>query len=389
MKIAQLTYLYEPSIGGVESHVKNLSEQLVKKGHVVDVITSDFYALDGLKRIETKKEIINRVSVHRLSGKVSKRKNFNAQNVEMEGLSEFLSTNKYDIVHCHSIPSRHFEAAYKEYSNTSTKIFATPHFSPDDLVRTFKTRLTPWYWRLSVIPKLKKINKIFSVSPSEKGEFIRLTGISAEKFVVAPNAVNLYEMDSILASESEGFKAKYDIKGKMVLFIGRIVHTKGIDLLVKAVAKIGVEDITLVIIGPVSDKNYMEKLESIVRSYGLTKQVRFMQVSRKEVLTAFHACDVFVLPTRGEVFGIVLAEAMACSKVVVATNVGGVPDLVKHEQNGLLFELENVEDLSRQILHALRDDENIQRIRNQARKTIEQSYDWNTIVDQIESTYNS
>jgi len=196
-------------------------------------------------------------------------------------------------------------------------------------------------------------------------------------------------MDSILASESEGFKAKYDIKGKMVLFIGRIVHTKGIDLLVKAVAKIGVEDITLVIIGPVSDKNYMEKLESIVRSYGLTKQVRFMQVSRKEVLTAFHACDVFVLPTRGEVFGIVLAEAMACSKVVVATNVGGVPDLVKHEQNGLLFELENVEDLSRQILHALRDDENIQRIRNQARKTIEQSYDWNTIVDQIESTYNS
>ena len=387
MKIAQVTYLYEPSIGGVESHVKNLSEQLVLRGHTVHVLTSNYLTLDGSKRIQKNDEVINGVNVQRFDGSIPTWKNFDAQKINFGPLKDVLINGNYDIVHCHSIPSDHFIQVCKIYENQLHKIFVTPHFSPDDLARTFRTKLTPWYWRFKLIPMLKKINRIIAVSSSEKEMFLSLTHIPNEKFVMIPNAVSFQEIDNVGLSEIQQFQENYKKNKKMVIFVGRIVRTKGIDILLRAVAQLERNDYQLIIIGPVGDKDYYGELQSYVFQNNLKEKVVFMQISRSEVLKAFHACDVLVLPTRGEVFGIVLAEAMACSKIVVGTNVGGLPDLIKNNENGFLFELENSNELAQILKNILDNQGDLNKIRNNARQTIEQNYNWETNAAMIDKIY--
>ncbi len=387
MKIAQVTYLYEPSIGGVESHVKNLSEQLVLRGHTVDVLTSNYLTLDGSMRIEKKDEVINGVNVQRFDGSIPTWKNFDAQKINFGPLKDVLINGNYDIVHCHSIPSDHFIQVYKIYKNQLHKIFVTPHFSPDDLARTFRTKLTPWYWRFKLIPMLKKINRIIAVSSSEKEMFLSLTHIPNEKFVMIPNAVSFQEIDNVGLSEIQQFQENYKRDKKMIIFVGRIVRTKGIDILLRAVAQLERNDYQVIIIGPVGDKDYYGELQSYIFQNNLKEKVVFMQISRSEVLKAFHACDVLVLPTRGEVFGIVLAEAMACSKIVVGTNVGGLPDLIKDHENGFLFELENSNELAQILKNILDNQGDLNKIRNNARQTIEQNYNWETNAAMIDKIY--
>lgn len=387
MKIAQLTYLYEPGIGGVENHVKNLSERLVSMGHDVDVITSDFIDLSATERVYLKNEIINGVRVIRLPGIIPHGKHFYAQNIEFSELEDTLVNGNYDIVHCHSIPSNHFLKAYKYFQKYRKKLFVTPHFSPDDLERTFKTKLTPWYWRLVLIPKLKKVTRIFSVSPSEKDTFSKLTQIDKVKITVIPNSVDLAEFDSISEPEINQFKQRFQLDGPFVLFVGRIVYRKGIDILLKAMAETNIAHLKAMIIGPIGDQDYYNRLQNMIKELNLFSRIIVTQQPRHEITKAFLACDLFVLPTRGEVFGIVLAEAMACRKVVIGANVGGVPDLIKHNQNGLLFELEESDNLSKLIEQVITKPAEFQHIRERARQTIKEHYNWEINSHRIATIY--
>ncbi|MCL5411603.1 MAG: glycosyltransferase family 4 protein [Patescibacteria group bacterium] len=388
MKIAQISYLYYPSIGGVESHVKNLSEQLVARGHRVEVFTSDFDSLQLKKRIIVKEENVNGVVMHRFPGKQIRGKNFFAQKLSFGPIKKVLLSGDFDVIHCHSIPSDHFRQAFEVAKSSNKKIFVTPHFSPNDLEKTFKTFLTPWYWRLFLIPKLKRINRLFAVSPSEKKAFQKLTDISEDKLTVIPNGVDIKEIQSVTEKEIKEFKKKnIDPAKKLILFVGRIVLAKGIDTLIEAVNKLSDQKIQVLIIGPVGDIEYYQRLKKLISDYNLVNTVFIKEFSRREVLIAFHACDVFVLPTRGEVFGIVLAEAMACEKPVIGSRVGGIPDLIKDGVTGYLFESENSEDLAQKISDVLNNSSEGINVGKLAKEEIEKNYNWERISIKIEKNY--
>lgn len=387
MKIAQITYLYHPALGGVENHVRNLSEYLVQRGHQVDVLTSDFLSLRLDKRIKNAEEIVNGVRIKRFSAQPAKGKNFFAQKLTFGPLTPTLLKENYDIFHCHSVPSKHFDQAFSVANEKKKKIFVTPHFSPDDLQKTFKTKLTPWYWRFCLSPKLKRVNQLFAVSPSEKEAFTKLVSIPSEKITVVPNGVNLKEIDRIGLSEVNRLRDRLNPDKKTILFVGRITPVKGVDILIDAVSKIGDIDLQLLIIGPVEDRRYFQLLQQQIKDKGLEEVVKFRPASRPEALAAFYICDVFVLPTRGEVFGIVLAEAMAYKKPVIGTNIGGLPDLIKDGQNGLLFELENSSDLASKIVYLLTHTEEASKIGRRAREVVESEYSWETNVVRVEEIY--
>jgi len=390
MKIAQVCYLYHPAIGGVESHVKNLSERLVSLGHTVEVFTSDFEDLQGKRRVKITREVVNGVLVKRYPGKFIDRRftnsRFQAQKVEFGPIHEDLSKGNFDVIHVHSIPSKHFDEAYSVSKKLGCKIFVTAHFSPDDLVKAFKTKLTPWYWKIFLIPKLKKVNRFIAVSPSEAKAFASIVGLPEGKILVIPNGVNLEELDKVSNTKVRQFKDRYSPREPLILFVGRIVPAKGIDILVEAVASLRTRAKTL-IVGPVGDERYFEELKRMVRRLKLESAVQFDELSRSEVLSAFHACDLFVLPTRGEVFGIVLAEAMAVGKVVIGANVGGIPDLIKDGKTGYLFEPGNYRDLRQKITQAIEYRDLSKKISLAGCKEVRNKYDWNKLASKLEVLY--
>ncbi len=128
---------------------------------------------------------------------------------------------------------------------------------------------------------------------------------------------------------------------------------KGIEFLIKAfqnIARIN-DKIDLLLVG---DGPLRLRLESIAYETGLTQRIKFLgRRDRNEIAVLLRECEIFVLPSRAESFGIVLLEAMACKKPIVATAVGGITEIIQHKINGLLVPPENIGALSEALIFLL------------------------------------
>ncbi len=138
-----------------------------------------------------------------------------------------------------------------------------------------------------------------------------------------------------------------------VLFVGALIPKKGVQDLIEALADSTFGKVRLVVVG---DGHYAGDLKSLCENRGLRERTAWKGlVSPREVAEIMRASDVLCLPSYTEGAPNVVKEAMASGLPVIATRVGGIPDLVRDRQNGLLFEPGNVEDL-RRCLEALVND---------------------------------
>ena len=141
-----------------------------------------------------------------------------------------------------------------------------------------------------------------------------------------------------------------------ILFIGHPWYLKGVDILIKAFKKISstFPNYKLKIIGWCPNgRDFFENLAKPNSNIELLAPLVF-----KDVPKVMADYSMFVLPSRTEAMGRVLIEAMACKKPVIASNVDGIPNIVKNNFNGLLFESENVDDLTDKI-HMVLGDKNL------------------------------
>ena len=139
---------------------------------------------------------------------------------------------------------------------------------------------------------------------------------------------------------------KTDICDKYILFLGYPFFLKGVDILIKAFQSISHEfsDYRLKIVGFCPDKNYFQKLAEGNPRIELCNPVFY-----DEAMRLMSRCSLFILPSRTEAMGKVLFEAMAFKKPIIASNVDGIPYYIKNDFNGLLFEVENVNDLAEKM----------------------------------------
>jgi glycosyltransferase involved in cell wall biosynthesis len=142
---------------------------------------------------------------------------------------------------------------------------------------------------------------------------------------------------------------------KIAIF-GRIEHGKGQYLLVEAVRKILKEGkkIQAAMIGHVMDEEYFNKLAKEIKDAGLEEQIRYLGFHNNPV-SIMGCFDVVVLASKCETFGLVLPEAMRAGVAVIGSNCGGVPEIISHGKTGLLFESENVEDLTNRLRELIDD----------------------------------
>jgi len=149
--------------------------------------------------------------------------------------------------------------------------------------------------------------------------------------------------------------------GRYLLCVAGHEEYKGIDVLLQAVKPLLDADPTLNL-KLAGDGIMRGELERLAVSLGIQKQTQFLgQQGASNVAQLLQGCEVFVLPSREEPFGIVLIEAMACKKPIVATRVGGIPEIVEHGKNGILVEPDNPSALTAGIRTVLANPELQQR----------------------------
>ncbi len=177
-----------------------------------------------------------------------------------------------------------------------------------------------------------------------------------------------------------------------ILFVGRIVERKGIKYLIKAFAEIKNEiSHNLIIIG---DGPERPSLETLVDELGLHSRIHFTGwISADKKLQHYEKCSFFVLPAvydkQGDIegLGVVLIEAMSCYKPVIASNAGGITDIVEDGVNGLLVPPGDVQALARAIKKFAQDADLRKRMGEKARKVIDEKFNWNRIVSDLISLY--
>lgn len=183
-----------------------------------------------------------------------------------------------------------------------------------------------------------RADTVLALSHQERAEYIRLGVAPARVHLIAMGIEPIQPPDDPVVVAA--FRQRFDFQGPLVAFLGANTYDKGAFTLALATAQLAAAGtpVTVIYAGPGSDEltSFLARQSSDIRTL-LQERVRILGVvdeTTKHQLLA--ACDLLALPSQVDTFGIVLLEAWAHGKPVIGANVGGIPDLVREGQDGLL-----------------------------------------------------
>ncbi len=180
--------------------------------------------------------------------------------------------------------------------------------------------------------------RIVAVSSAVKSSLVQ-HGIEENRITVVNNGIDVSKYGKLSPEEKMKLREKLGIGQSEYVFlsIGRLIHQKGMDVLIQAFAQMQSKAV-LLIVGQGSEERV---LKQIARDFGIQDRVRFLGV-RLDVPELLAMCDTFVLASRYEGLGIVVLEAMASKKVVIVSDFEAGRDMITPGKQGLVVERENV-----------------------------------------------
>lgn len=287
-------------------------------------------------------------------------------------LKRIISKLDPDIIHVHETCPPYSSAAYLFVKKYPVVLTIHNLLSQESEFHSFITNLlTVRHEKLM----LSKIQNFIVCSPQIKDIVCRIT---RSKVYMIPNGIDVnFKREKILNEK----------QNNVILYVGRLLRRKGVDLLINAIPIIikKIPDIKLIIVGSGPEE---ENLKNLAKKRGLEKIIQFEGFVSEEKKFAFlDIADIFVLPSLSEPFGIAILEAMACGKPVIGSNVGGIPFIIENEKTGFLFESQNVCELAEKIIILLNEKELRDRM-GKAGHEKAMEFSWNNIAKETVEVYN-
>ena len=291
MKIVQVCPRYYPDIGGVETHVQEISERLAKRGFEVVVLCTDPTG----KRRNT--EMINGVSVRRFRSFAPNNAFFFAPQIYFH-----LKRTNCDLIHAHSYHA--LPAFLAAMAKDDRRFVFTPHYHGRGHTPLRNFLLRPYRFLGSKI--FESADKVIFVSLYERR-------LAERDFDIPDNKINRIINGIILEEFEEGCR---DRDAKKILYIGRLEEYKGVQHIIEALPSL--RDYRLVIVG---QGPYEDELKKLAEDLGVGDRVEWLKnLSREDLLDQYRTAGIFVMLSSFEAFGITVAEALASgTPCIVAT----------------------------------------------------------------------
>jgi len=360
------TPCYYPVKGGTETVVRNLSIALNKTGIHTDVMTFNMDRKWNPKwrgRIEK----IDGITVFKIpalnwlpiehSPRVTLGTNL------IPGRFNHLLKN-YDIIHFHELD---FSFPLFSFLVKKPKIFHL-HGIDIDLTRYHLNRVILKHMAGFYIAISRQIEK----------DLVEL-GIAKDKITYLPNGVNTKQFSPIGRKEDN-----------LLLFVGRITFGKGLHVLLKSLHRLK-EPVHLVIIGPGDwdHKYYRDMLKLMERENrkGMHRITYLGALDQADIVKWYQKASIFILPSFAEGFPVVTLEALSCETPVIATPVGGIPEVVRNHENGILIPLNDSISLAKAIQFLLENKEIRTRFGREGRKRVIEKYSLETVVEKLRRIY--
>lgn len=406
MKIVHVSPTYAPVLGGAESHMKELSEGLVSRGHDVTVLTvnarNSWDLYHGVHSGLAESEVINGVEVIRFDpnggtlgsvlkywsqlpgGWQSLKFMFGEDGLEMLGahpqpvqLIKSLVRAQADIV---MAMNWLWSPAYYAYLSKQLRDFV---FVGIPLFHTAEA----WCQR-PVYRKLLASSSAIIANTAHEGEFAHAHGACR----VEVGGVGVHP-DKFAVRNGATIRARYGIGGAPVVgFVGRQGVNKGVVQLIYAMKIVWGwnAEVRLIIAGHQSTEHQDLAVQSAVEQLSASETSRLIRISQFEEAekpSLYDAFDIFVLPSVGESFGLAYLEAWLCQKPVIGARIGSTECVINDGVDGLLVDPKSPEDLAEKVIALLSDRDKRENMgRRGYSKTIAQ-YTWNKVVDRVEALY--
>ncbi|MEJ6121141.1 glycosyltransferase family 4 protein [Vibrio sp. 2-Bac 85] len=264
---------------------------------------------------------------------------------------KFLHKIKCDVFHCYNdhtspiIAAMFARVPIRVWSKLSMSSYYEEGISPTGLKRLMpSTRITCWF-----------ANRILAISDAAKQEICSQVGfenkISIVDVPVHLELFNIPHQNSEIRDEFNILKSDY-----LITAVGHFIEVKGWDIAVPAFAKVCevFPDVKLLFVGKKTSESYYQKICSQIKYFNLDDKVIFAG-NRSDIPDILTASELFIFPSRSEGAGASLVEAMAAGVPCIATDAGGISEIIKDGENGLLFERGNSDELAKQIIRVISD----------------------------------
>jgi glycosyltransferase involved in cell wall biosynthesis len=348
MNIIQVCPRYFPDIGGVETHVQEISERLVRQGHHVEVVCTD------PRGVHPSQDCINGVHVRRFRSFAPNDAYFFAP-----GMFRYIRSFDADILHAHGYHA--FPALFARMAAKKKIFIFTPHYHGKGHT-PFRNTLLKFYEPCGR-SILNRADRIICVSGYEKYLITNNYGPREEKFVVIPNGLNLSEF---MVASDPGTK-----NPSRLLYIGRIEKYKGIQKIIDALPDLPEYTLTLVGKGP-----YESELRHLAVEKSVSDRITWKNdLSRQELIQEYSSAGVFISLSSYEAYGITVAEALASGLKVIVNRNGALQEFVDDE---MCIGIEPSAERLVQAIHSMK-------APSVYKKKI---FDWDEVVEKIIQTYS-
>ncbi len=376
MKILQIAPYFIPYIGGQEIYIKNLCKYLIKKGHDIDLIVSNFPKSKKRERYEG-------INIFRYSCIIRPLRNpispsFFIPDQEIKG---------YDVIHTHN---EHSYAAITSIFHSVSKrkpLVITCHgqlFFGNPIIDFIEKIYS------KIIGKIifTKANAIIVLSSSDK-KYVESLGIKPEKIHIIPNGIDPIELntDQLSNQEIESFRVKNNLSNKfIILFVGQIIHRKGILYLlysIPLIIKKTKKDVLFLFIG--NGDYYYESL-NLVKELEIEKNTLFTgSVSKKDLIAFYQSSNLFILPSLSEGLPTTILEAMYFNLPVISSDIPGVRD--HFADHAILVQPRDSQKIADAVIHILDNEELARELSSKGKEFILSHYTWDKIICEYEKIF--
>jgi glycosyltransferase involved in cell wall biosynthesis len=358
---------YYPIKGGTETVVQDLTVELNRRGVIADVLTFNM-CQKWKPKWNMKTETTSDYKIYRIPA-------LNWFPIHSSGINLDINVmpgrftqlfRQYDIIHFHGSDDVTFPTF--SFLVGKPKIMHSHGFND---FRTYKRYLNKFLLR--VVADL-----YISITRQHAGELNEL-GIPKEKIIYLPNSV-----------DTTVFSPAGERIGNLVLFVGRIQHVKGLHVLLKALRHIK-KPVSLIVAGPpVLPLEYFHNIMNAIEESNRIgpHTIKYLgSMDRDDLVQWYQKAAVLVCPSLGESFGIVNAEALSCGTPVVATNVGGIPEVVHNYENGILVPVNDYLKMAESIQYLLDHEDIRNRFGMEGRRSVLENYSRDRVTARLVEIY--
>jgi glycosyltransferase involved in cell wall biosynthesis len=270
----------------------------------------------------------------------------------------------YDIIHFHEL-----EFSFPLFSSLQRKKKIIHLHAMD---ASFLERYDLSRVMLRRIPDL-----IITVSNKMKKDLVTL-GIPASMVVNLPNSV-----------DTSFFEPTGQKENNLLLFVGRITPEKGLNVLLDSLKYLK-EPVHLVVIGPAWNSDYYQKVLKRIEEENRTGQHEITYLGpleQADMVSWYQKASLFILPSSREAFPVTILEALSCATPVIATPVGGIPEIIENFRNGILVPINNPERLGEAIQYLLKNEKNRTELGLVGRRLVVEKFSIEKTVSKLQRIY--